>query len=323
MKKLLVIPFCICFFIAFTSVVGAEQSKTIVNENGIEINGEQYNRLIDLGFSDREIQMMEQDEFNINKDLEGQVVSETTKYYEVKEMSSEGESSLQFYNYKENTNLNEGVELSKDEYEKRLKNIQEKENAGIRTLSSTDTGYTAYKTMTTKIIKLRGGTYRVRNDVKWDRIPKTRSYDVIGVAINPNFFKPVNTQGTYYGKQMWEITQTNFGFAYYGSAIYNHTSNKWSKGGEGYGVKMNLKNNLNSAEIVTGLSMYMYYEVDKATYNIRPTSLDAYGRYAHAEKNVSLSYSFGITWGAPSISFSGVSSTSFSIQKNTHASLPL
>lgn len=316
MKKILVFSLFTLLLITFGNTVSAEETVKLVNNNGLEIHKDEYDRLISLGFTEYDIENMNKEEFDLNKDLVGEVVSESVKYYEITEHDDEGMNSLQ------KSTANEGIELNKEEYQKRVKEAKE-EKGDVSLNSSSDTGYTSYKTMTTSIIELSNGRYRVRNHVNWDVIPKTRSHDVIGAAINSSFFRPRNVSGTYYGKQFWTLTNTTWGKAYYGNATYNSSSSKWNKGGEGYGLKMNLKNDTHSAEKVTDLYMYMYYEVEKASSSGNPSYLDVYGRYGHAQKNVSVNYSFGITWGYPSISFSGVSSSSFSIQKNTHASIRL
>lgn len=73
---------------------------------------------------------------------------------------------------------------------------------------------------------------------------------------------------------------------------------------------------------VTSLSMYAYYSVDENSYG-KESRIDAYGRYSHAKENVSTSMSFSISLGGIGFSFSGASSTSFDIQKNTQATMSI
>ncbi|MFP3442825.1 hypothetical protein R0K18_34325, partial [Pantoea sp. SIMBA_133] len=77
------------------------------------------------------------------------------------------------------------------------------EDGQISTLTHSDKTYTSYKTMTTTIITLSNRNWRLKTHVYWDRIPKTRSYDVIGTGINHNEF--VGNRGTEYGKQFWTL----------------------------------------------------------------------------------------------------------------------
>lgn len=51
-----------------------------INFYNITMNDEQKNNLISLGFSEEQIYYMEEDEFDKNKDLQGIIVSEDTKY---------------------------------------------------------------------------------------------------------------------------------------------------------------------------------------------------------------------------------------------------
>lgn len=52
--------------------------------NNISISKEDYNNLINLGFTPNEIENMNEEEYNINKAIEGRVVSSITEYYETK-----------------------------------------------------------------------------------------------------------------------------------------------------------------------------------------------------------------------------------------------
>lgn len=82
MKKILGIVVAILFaIIIFNQDVYAYKYK---NDNGIEMTKSQIEGLKKLGFTDLEIQLMTLDEFEKNKDLEGEVVSTTIKPFIIK-----------------------------------------------------------------------------------------------------------------------------------------------------------------------------------------------------------------------------------------------
>ncbi|WP_096272557.1 hypothetical protein [Paucisalibacillus globulus] len=85
MRKVTLFTISVLFFAISTNVVDAEESIKLTNSNGIQINEVEYERLINLGFTAKEIKSMEVEEFELNKDLDGQVASESTKYYEFTE----------------------------------------------------------------------------------------------------------------------------------------------------------------------------------------------------------------------------------------------
>ena len=126
------------------------------NYNGVEITETEYSNLESLGFTDNEIMYMSQTEFNDNKDLKGEVVSEITTYVKV---------------------IN-GIEqvVSKEEYE-----------APDMSIFGMQAGYieTGAKKMTTRIISTNG-RYRYKVDLEWKSMPKVRSYDILGIGIENN-----------------------------------------------------------------------------------------------------------------------------------------
>ncbi|WP_146547658.1 hypothetical protein [Rummeliibacillus suwonensis] len=121
---------------------------------------------------------------------------------------------------------------------------------------------------------------------------------------------PVNSQ---YGKQNWK-TVDFWGKSRYYSATYTDANNKWDKKQGGYGLRMNLPNNDSEyTEDVWELSSYMYYTAYKEN---STKHIDAYGHYAHQEKDLIAVPSFSLSGSSFSIS----SSSSFTIHKpNTHA----
>lgn len=320
---------CAIMPVSLANAQTGEDVKLVTN-NGVSITESDYERLIGLGFTGNEIENMDQEEYDLNEGMTGEVVSADTKYYKVFEPAETEQNKTKSFTSTSTstttTEQDEPVELTKEQYYKELNNIKDEQTSADRIeIQASDTGTTSYKTMTTSIVSLGSREYRVKNSVKWDKIPKTRSHDVIGAAINSAVFRPQNTGN--YGRQNWTLYNSYYGKYKYDGATYTATSDKWSKKDNGYGVKMNLKNNEVGSDFrfsynVVSLSMYAYYEVNELVYGSQ-TYLDAYGRYAHAQQSLSGSFGFSMGLGGPGISFSGVSSSYFSIQENTQATQKL
>lgn len=300
------------FFIilAFQNTVGAEENH-LTNSNGIKITEEQYQNLKELGFSELAISQMDQEVFDENKDLKVDSQSETTKYYEIKEIESTQNSRL---STKSSTNTDTenteyiSTELTEEEYFRRVRASE----SNIQPFAASNTDKTSYRRLTTSIQKI-GSDRRLYNKFIWDKLPSTRSYDVLTISID-SMFSPI--VGTQYGQQLWSYTHPVHGGFYGDNSKYSSSSSTWSKQGAGYGVRMNLKNNTTTLR-VTELEGYMYYKI-KRNSSIVPKLINAYGNYSHAKKSLSNSFSYSLSFGGPSIGWSGVSSTSFD-QLTTHA----
>lgn len=65
-----------------------------INNNGIKMTYNQVENLQNLGFNDKEIMYMDQNEFDANKNLIGNVVAETVKYYKTITYYSENSNLL-------------------------------------------------------------------------------------------------------------------------------------------------------------------------------------------------------------------------------------
>lgn len=276
---------------------------------------EEYNNLLALGFTQDAIQNMSKKEYLLNKDLEGELVATTTQYLKIIEpiefadRASSSDASSYSIAPEQETVI---IELDEETYYAELaKEENAEKSVGISALESSDKT-TSYKTMTTSISKISYNNYRLTNSVVWSKLPYYRFVDVSGIGINSSFWAP--TPGTEYGKQNWTTTSYCAG-GETKSATYTTSSNKWKYGSGGYALKMNLPDDEMyggcAAQRVKTLSSYMYYSVKPLTYTNR---LDAYGHYAHQERNYTLSP--GISLGGPSISVSP--STYFSYHPYTH-----
>ncbi len=329
MKKITIIAVALMF-----SIVNVN-AKSFTNSNNILINEKEYQNLLSLGFSDLEIEMMEEKQFEENKNLHGEIVSVDTKYF--KTISSDNQ--VYSTNRLDNNIENKVIEISKEEYD--AYNGENEYN--ISPLANPAIKETNYKKLTTTLVKINN-RYRVKNDLHWKTMPSTRSNDINAVRINNSVTEPLsNSQNAY---TIYSATNSCTGAGM--SNRVNH--NDWRFSPSGYGVAVPVpkdqagptyswntiygtsypcigyKNpatsgSVNSTWNVKGIDNYMYFDLVK----LSNASLSVYGSYQHAQTTVSLSNALSF-----SISSSGLGAViqlSASISKNydnmggTHAQI--
>lgn len=226
------------FSFAFISeYVNADEYE---NYFGLTMTNQQYNNLLNQGFSENEIYYMNEETFEQNKGIEATLVAENNKYYKTVYTNLNGDSY--------------STEITKEEYD----------NQSM--IDPRGTVNSEYKNMVSTMSSTSSG-FRYKVTVNWNKIPSTKSYDIIAVGFNDdikisglvNFsYTYANSSGNYitdtlyYGKQS---TATG------GSAVYKIPSS------------------------IYGLSAVLYYDVVKDTTSTI-TSLSMCGDYAHATSNV-------------------------------------
>ncbi len=148
-----------CLIVAVTFVVNVTSPRALVgnftNYYGIEMTSEQYERLLNLGFDEGQINYMTQEIFDQNKDLEGTLVSRVQKYYKTV-YPTYGTSYT--------------VEVTPDEY------YAHKDDNELRGQVVTN-----YKTHTSSISPV-GNYYRFNSTLSWNNIPSVHSYDVQAIG---------------------------------------------------------------------------------------------------------------------------------------------
>jgi len=160
MKKNHLIMYVLITMCAYTLSIGVAYASNYVNYRGISMTDEEYNNLINLGFTEDEIYYMGEDMFNQNKNIESSLESVNEKYYKT------------IY-----TDLNGGnysTELTEDEYNNQSSNNMR--------------GYveTSYKKLVTTISKNSDNSFRFKSSLIWKQFPAVRSYDIIGMGFNNN-----------------------------------------------------------------------------------------------------------------------------------------
>ena len=153
--------YLILSLLIFTFCLNSVSASEYINYFGISMTSQQYNNLLNLGFSENEIYYMDEDTFEANKDISAELVARNAKYYK---------SIYTDLNGNEQT-----VEISKEEYD----------NQG--TLNTRGTVSTTMKEMVTTMSQT-GNKFRYKVTVNWKSMPTVRSYDIIGIGFSDNIY---------------------------------------------------------------------------------------------------------------------------------------
>lgn len=192
----------------------------------------------------------------------------TTKYYKTVYLNSNLETAS--INSK---NMEYTVEVSEEEFN----------NAPSVSLNSA-TVETAYKSMTSTIYK-NGNYYRYQNVLYWKNIPKTRSYDAMGIG----FYKSLRPNSN---PEFLQYYCYSSGKCYLSSEI--NSSQSFSSG---VGVSFKLPTGT-----LTALKQTLFVDMKKNTDNTI-VNQRAVADYAHAQKSVSSSDAKRFTMSAAGLSF--------------------
>ena len=192
---------CLIMVVAFAVNVASLKALTgdFINYYNITITGEQYERLLNLGFTDDQIYYMTEEIFDANKDLEATLVARTIKYYKTV-YTSYGNSYT--------------VEVTPEEYYSH-KDDQELRGSVI----------TNYKTLISSISAV-GSYYRFNSNLTWTNIPNVHSYDVqaIGFTGSIHIDTPITFYYTYTSSNGNSTTSYNYYNKQYfstgGSTVY-------------------------------------------------------------------------------------------------------
>ena len=253
MKKYLYIIVCATLILISTSVVNAANEVYYTNRRNIEMTEREYNNLLGLGFSETDIARMDQEEFNLNKDLEGELLGEATKYYRITTHVHNG--------IKETTK----TEITKEEalYEKALQAQKPLVRGPVGSYYN-DTYYDTVIEELTRIVGINNTYMRFHNKVTWYTMPDEQYYDIIGIGMESAKVK--------FGSGI--VFRENWTDAF-GTDGYTQVCRPVSTSTGGY-VVFELP-----GLFITQLDAYMYFNVQKQNGVGTITSLYAGGDYAH------------------------------------------
>ena len=160
MKKYLLL--LMTLILVLPSIVSADESQETVyytNNNGISMTEREYNNLLNVGFKVFEIQSMDIETFDENKDYDDAFLeTEAHRYYKTEYSAVDG-------------SVVSNQEITKDEYD----------NANLNCRGEVITNY---KDLTSSITYLASNAKRYRASLNWLGIPSTRSYDIIGAGFS-------------------------------------------------------------------------------------------------------------------------------------------
>lgn len=243
MKKKILFLFILMFI---PGVVLA--SEEYQNYFGITMTEEEYSNLYELGFTEDEIYYMSENEFNYNKDLNGNLEATSTRYF----------ANIIRYDATGRIISNSDMEITEEDYNAEL----------VMSLSD---GYieTTYKKLRTTIAA-NGTKYRYKVTLTWKKMPAVRSYDIIGIGcMSSAVFVSGDTQ---------RFSQT---YCVDTSCTNTATYSTRMTGANGSGVSFKVP----SSTSITSMQSFFYYDVSKNTTNT-VTYMLAYGDYAHATSTV-------------------------------------
>lgn len=160
-KKNSLFMYVLVSIFVFTLCIGETKAANYENYFGIEMTNQEYNNLLNLGFSEDEIYYMDTDTFENNKDTSSNLVATNEKYYKTIYTGLDGTSY--------------STEITEDEYN----------NQGLIAPAGTVT--TEYKRMVSTMSQTSSG-FRYKVTVGWLNMPSVRSYDIIGVGFDDDIY---------------------------------------------------------------------------------------------------------------------------------------
>ena len=257
MKKYLYSIVFATLILMSTTVVKASNEVYYTNKENIEMTENEYNNLLGLGFTEKQISTMGQEEFLANKDIEGRVLGEARKYYKTTTYMRNGIKTMV------------RTEISQEEA------LQAKElhaqNPSRGPVGNYYNGIFDDSVIlnVTRIIGVNNTYMRYKVDNEWYVIPSDRYYDIIGIGIEDN---KVQVGSTIVFRQNWTKSDGTDGQDLTGYV------KQMSTGGLGI---IKLPNGS-----LTDLESTLYFNVRKKNGVGTITTLYAGGDYAHAISNV-------------------------------------
>jgi hypothetical protein len=247
-----------------TARVNASGEVYYTNRENIEMTEQEYNNLLELGFTEAQIYRMDYQTFEDNKDIEGTLLSEEQQYV------------------KTTITMRNGVKhyttqvVSEFEYLTHLQMQQGSLSGGPGYSPNLSGNYydgimmDEYQLLTIIIVGIDDNTLRYKLDVEWLDIPSTRSWDIIGIGIEA--YK-VHLVSSVIFREDWVTTNND----------YDHTELCCPKEETTGGSVM--------FELPSGsirlIDAYIYFNVMKNQNVGTLTYVSAVGDYAHAITTIS------------------------------------
>lgn len=254
-----------------TTVVRATNEVYYTNKHNIEMTEQEYNNLLGLGFTEKQISRMDYELFMDNKDIEATVVSEDTKYVK---MTTTWRNGIKYYT---------SAVLTEEEIMEELRHEQPTGPSRASGNYYNAVSYSNYIVLTSRIANIDDTYMRYKVDMYWLQMPSVRSFDIIGIGIEPSKVE-IGTN------PVFRQNYTDSG----GNELYSTTY--YPKEGSTGGAAMF---ELPSGSL-TDLDALYYFQVKKINPNATIDGLVATGDYAHANTSVTdnVYYHYSINYGS-------------------------
>ncbi len=259
MKKYLYNIVLATLILLSTTVVKATNEVYYTNKNNIEMTEKEYNNLLGLGFTEKQIARMDEKTFLENRNLDGEVLSETGKYIKTTTIMRNGIKSF----------IREEITKEEAMAEKELQ-AHNPNTRGAYGNYYDGVFATSVIYVKNKIVGLSNTYMRFMTTMEWLTIPDDRYNDIIGIGIEP---LKVQMATPVVFREDWRTTSSQDGYTTVcspksqstgGSAIFSLPSGSLSQ-----------------------LEAYLYFNVAKQDNVGTITELYTSGNYAHAYSNVS------------------------------------
>lgn len=257
MKKYLYSIVLATLILMSTTVVKASNEVYYTNRENIEMTEEEYNNLLGLGFTEKQIYRMDEETFLENKDIEGTVLGETGKYYKQTTIMRNG---IKTYIREEITEEEAIAEVALQSQGPTRGPVGNYYDGVFAT-------YIIY--VKSKIVGISNDYMRFKTDVEWLIMPSDRYYDIIGIGIEPD---KVYISSSIRFRQDWVTTGNTFG-----NDQICAPKNESSGGSAVFALPSGSLSELES---------FIYFNVAKKSGVGTITELHNSGNYAHADSYV-------------------------------------
>ncbi len=242
------------------AVVKASNDVYYTNINHLEMTEQQYNNLLNQGFTEEQIYRMDENEFLENKDVEASLISEEKKYIMT------------------HTTLINGIKyttsmvLNEQEYHEAMLQAQQP-TYGLNASGSFYDGdyWDSVFEVVTRIAGINDDVFRYKLDVYWDNMPTEKYYDIMGIGIDAS---DVHIGSGISFRQDWQTY----------SDVFDYSLTCYPKD-ESTGGSVIFELPDVSTSSLKNLRQYMYFYVYKNTGVGTLNHLEAAGSYAHADTN--------------------------------------
>ena len=288
------------FIMIMFSISLVSAKSDFVNNYGVFITSDNYQRLSNLGFNDYEINQMDEQSYDNYKDLNGKIVDQKEIYMKTVETYTNG--NVYSVNLANNSFSidSETYYLSESEYYSQLRVSKELSNSTISPQFAITKGDT-YKHMTLYLLETNNG-YKVKNTLVWDKLPLFRTKDLMSIEVDNSVYIK---SGSREGRQNW--TLCNKSDCYSGYQNYDYNSTSWKEETNNVGRKITLEPNLKNDEqkglkkyVVEKLDLYVVSDIEKENSNLNIILLKPIASYQHqvltGYENFEIIGEFKVNW---------------------------